>query len=217
MQSKQDHPFKAPAFLESAGVAWTRVMYRRSQTIFLQGDACESVMYLQSGNVKLSVRSKFGKVAVVATLGPGAFFGEGSLAGQPCRMETATAVTATTLLIVENERMLRLLHEQRELADTFIAHMLGTNIRIERNLLDQLFNHDEKRLAQTLLLLARFGTTEGPKRRLANVSEQKLAEMSGTTRSNVAFFMKKFKRLGFIDNLGGLTVNDSLLTIVLHE
>lgn len=217
MPSKQDHPFKAPAFLESSGVAWTRVMYRRRQTIFVQGDACESVMYLQSGSVTLSVRSKFGKVAVVATLGPGDFFGEGSLAGQPCRMETATAVTATTLLVVENDRMLQLLHEQRELADTFIAHMLGTNIRIERDLLDQLFNHDEKRLARTLLLLARFGTADGPERRLANVSEQKLAEMSGTTRSNVAFFMKKFKRLGFIDDLSGLTVNDSLLTVVLHE
>jgi CRP-like cAMP-binding protein len=150
-------------------------------------------------------------------LGPGEFFGEGCLAGQPIRMGEATAITASTILVLKKERMLRLLHKKRDLADRFISHMLGTNIRIEEDLLGHLFNHDEKRLARALLLLARYGMDEEPERLLPNISSHRLAKMAGTTRSNVNFFMKKFKKLGFIEVDGGLTVNNSLLSVVLHE
>jgi CRP/FNR family cyclic AMP-dependent transcriptional regulator len=217
MRSKQPCSFNAQAFLESAGVAKKVVTYRRAETIFSQGDLCDSVMYVQKGGVKLSVRSKTGKEAVVAMLGPGEFFGEGSLAGQQRRMGNATALTLSAILVLKKERMIRLLHEQPDLADRFIAHMVGTNIRIEADLLDQLFNHHEKRLARALLLLARYGMKNGPERVLPKISQQRLAHMAGTTRSNVAFFMKKFRRLGFIDDVGGLTINNSLLSVVLHE
>ena len=150
-------------------------------------------------------------------LGPGEFFGEGALAGQPLRMANATALTLSAILVLKKQKMLRLLHKQPDLADRFITHMLGTNIRIEEDLLRQLFNQDEKRLARTLLLLARYGTTAEPERVLPKVSPQKLAKMAGTTRSKVDYFMNKFKRLGFIDDKAGLRVNNSLLSVVLHE
>jgi CRP-like cAMP-binding protein len=150
-------------------------------------------------------------------LGPGAFFGEGCLAGQPLRMGNATALTSTTIVVLRKEKMVRLLHEQHQLADRFITHMLGTNIRIEEELLDQLFNHHEKRLARALLLLARYGMKDEPERVLPKISQQKLAKMAGTTPANVDFFMKKFKRLGFIADDHGLTINNSLLSVVLHE
>ncbi len=150
-------------------------------------------------------------------LGPGEFFGEGSLAGQPLRMGNATALTLSAILVLKKEKMIRLLHDQPDLADRFIRHMLGTNIRIEEDLLDQIFSHHEKRLARALLLLARYGMKDEPERVLPKVSRQTLAKMAGTTRSNVDFFMKKFKRLGFIDDDGGLTVNNSLLSVVLHD
>jgi CRP-like cAMP-binding protein len=217
MRSKPPRTFNAQAFLESAGVAKKVVTYRRAETIFSQGDVCDSVMYVQRGGVKLTVHSKTGKEVVVAMLGPGDFFGEGSLAGQQRRMGNATALTLSAILVLKKERMIRLLHEQPDLADRFIAHMLGTNIRIEGDLLAQLFNHDEKRLARALLLLARYGMNDGPAKVLPKISHQKLAQMSGTTRSNVAFFMNKFRRLGFIDDVGGLTINNSLLSVVLHE
>jgi CRP/FNR family transcriptional regulator, cyclic AMP receptor protein len=217
MRSKPTRAFNAQAFLDSAGIAKKVVAYRRSETIFAQGDVCDSVMYIQKGGVKLSVRSKAGREAVVAMLGPGEFFGEGSLAGQPLRMGNATALTLSAILVLKKEKMIRLLHEQPDLADRFITHMLGTNIRIEEDLLDQIFNHHEKRLARALLLLARYGMKDEPERVLPKVSPQRLAKMAGTTRANVNFFMKKFKRLGFIDDDGGLTVNNSLLSVVLHD
>jgi CRP-like cAMP-binding protein len=163
------------------------------------------------------VRSNAGREAVVAMVGPGDFFGEGCLAGQPVRMGSATAVTLSTILVLKKDRMVRLLHKQPELANRFIDHMLGTNIRFEQDLTNQLFNHDEKRLARTLLLLARYGKQDKPQRVLPQISQQKLAKMVGTTRANVGFFMKKFHRLGFIEDDDGLKINKSLLSVVLHE
>jgi CRP/FNR family transcriptional regulator, cyclic AMP receptor protein len=217
MRSKTTRAFNAQAFLDSAGIAKKVVTYRRSEIIFAQGDVCDSVMYVQKGGVKLSARSRTGREAVVAMLGPGEFFGEGSLAGQPLRMGNATALTLSAILVLKKEKMIRLLHEQPDLADRFITHMLGTNIRIEEDLLDQIFNHHEKRLARALLLLARYGMKDEPERVLPKVSQQTLAKMAGTTRANVDFFLKKFKKLGFIDDNGGLTINNSLLSVVLHE
>ncbi len=217
MRSKTTGAFNAQAFLDSAGIAKKVVAYRRSETIFSQGDVCDSVMYIQKGGVKISVRSKAGREAVVAMLGPGDFFGEGSLAGQPLRMGNATALTLSAILVLKKEKMIRLLHEQPDLADRFITHMLTTNVRIEEEMLDQIFNHHEKRLARALLLLARYGMKDEPERVLPKVSPQRLAKMAGTTRANVNFFMKKFKRLGFIDDDAGLTVNNSLLSVVLHD
>lgn len=217
MKSKSTPTFNVQAFLDSAGLANKIVEYRRGEGIFSQGDACDGVMYIQKGGVKLSVRSKAGKEAVVAMLGPGDFFGEGCLAGQPVRMGSATAITSSTILALKREKMVRLLHKQPALADRFIAHMLATNIRIEQDLTNQLFNHDEKRLARMLLLLARYGKQGKPQRVLPRMSQAKLANMVGTTRAKVDFFMKKFKRLGFIEDDDGLTINNSLLSVVLHE
>lgn len=217
MESNSPRQFNAQAFLDSAGIAPKVLAYVRGAPIFLQGDACSSVMYIQKGSVKLSVSSKTGREAVVAVLGPGEFFGEGCLAGQPVRMGSATAMVPSRVLVLKKEKMLRLLHEQPDLADRFITHMLGTNIRIEGDLLDQLFNHHEKRLARALLLLARYGMKAEPERVLPRISRQKLAKLAGITRSNVDFFMKKFARLGFIADEDGLTVNNSLLSVVLHE
>jgi CRP/FNR family cyclic AMP-dependent transcriptional regulator len=214
---KLRQPFNARAFLESAGVAKTIVEYGRGDTVFTQGDACDHVLYIQSGGVKLSVLSKTGREAVVAMLGPGDFFGEGCLAGQPVRMGSAAAITPSVILLINKDRMIRLLHKQHAMSDRFIAHMLSRNIRIEEDLIDQLFNSSEKRLARTLLLLARYGKHDKPVRAVPPVSQETLAEMIGTTRSRVNFFMKKFQRLGFIDYRNGLKVNNSLLTVVLHD
>jgi CRP-like cAMP-binding protein len=163
------------------------------------------------------VLSKAGREAVVAMLGPGEFFGEGCLAGQPVRMGSATATTESTVLVVDKDQMVRLLHRQHALSDRFITHMLARNIRIEQDLIDQLFNSSEKRLARTLLLLARYGKHDRPVQAVPSISQATLAEMVGTTRSRVNFFMKKFQRLGFIDYRDGLKVNNSLLTVILHE
>jgi CRP/FNR family cyclic AMP-dependent transcriptional regulator len=217
LKSKPNGAFNARAFLESAGIARKIVDYRRADAIFTQGDPCDHVMYIQKGGVKLSVLSKAGREAVVAMLGPGEFFGEGCLAGQPVRMGTATATTESTILLVDKDQMVRLLHRQHALSDRFIAHMLARNIRIEEDLIDQLFNSSEKRLARTLLLLARYGKHDKPVRAVPPISQATLAEMVGTTRSRVNFFMKKFQRLGFIDYANGLKVNNSLLTVVLHD
>src|SRR6266852_1713356 len=189
------------AFLDSAGIARTIVAYRRAEAIFTQGDPCESVLYIQKGGVKLSVFSKTGREAVVAMLGPGDFFGEGCLAGQPVRMGSATATTDSTILLVDKDQMVRLLHQQHALSDRFIAHMLARNIRIEEDLIDQLFNSSEKRLARMLLLLARYGKHDKPVRAVPLISQETLAEMVGTTRSRVNFFMKKFQRLTGIHRL----------------
>jgi len=216
MKSKPT-PFNVQAFLDSAGVARKIVRYRQDEAIFTQGDPCEHVLYIQKGAVKLSVLSKSGREAVVAMLGPGDFFGEGCLAGQSIRMGTATATTDSIVLRVDKARMVRLLHEQHAFSDRFIAHMLARNIRIEEDLVDQLFNSSEKRLARALLLLARYGKLDKPARAIPPITQATLAEMVGTTRSRVNFFMKKFQRLGFIDYSDGLKVNNSLLTIVLHD
>lgn len=209
--------FNVQTLLESSGVANRAVQYRRADVIFSQGDPCRSVMYLQKGTVKLSVLSSAGREAVVAVLGVGDFFGEGCLAGQPVRMASATAMADSTILCIDKSRMVNLLHTRRRVADRFIAHMLARNIRIEEDLVDQLFNSSEKRLARTLLLLARYGKADEPIRDVPVVSQGTLAKMVGTTRSRVNFFMRKFQRLGFIDYKKGLRVNRSLLTVVLHE
>jgi CRP/FNR family cyclic AMP-dependent transcriptional regulator len=209
--------FNAQVFLDSAGVPKTAVSYRRAEIIYSQGDTCDSVMYIQEGGVKLSVRSSTGKEAVVALLGADEFFGEGCLAGQPVRMGKATALTPSTIVVIKKRKMIRLLHEQPELADRFITHMLDTNIHIEENLLDQLFNQHEKRLARALLLLARYGMKDEPERVLPRVSQQRLAKMAGTTGSHVDFSMEKFKKLGLIEEEDGLKVNKSLLSVGLHD
>jgi CRP/FNR family cyclic AMP-dependent transcriptional regulator len=217
MKSKQTGPFNAQAFLDSAGIARKILEYRRGEVIFTQGDPSEHVLYIQKGGVKLSVLSTAGRQAVVAMLGPGEFFGEGCLVGQPVRMGSATAIAGSTLLMVEKDEMARLLHQQHALSDRFITHMLTRNIRIEEDLVDQLFNSTEKRLARTLLLLAQYGQHDKPVRAVPPISQETLAEMIGATRSRVNFFMKKFQRLGFIDYTDGLKVNNSLLTVVLHD
>jgi CRP/FNR family cyclic AMP-dependent transcriptional regulator len=211
--------FNAQAFLNSSGIRKTIAEYRRGETIFTQGDACEHVMYIHSGGVKLSVLSKTGREAVVAMLGPGEFFGEGCLAGQPLRMGSATALTPSVILLVDKKEMVHLLHKQHAMSDRFISHMLARNIRIEEDLLDQLFNSSEKRLARTLLLLARYGKQDKPVRVVPKISQETLAEMVGTTRSRVNYFLNKFKRLGFIEYNGEipLKINSSLLTVVLHD
>jgi CRP/FNR family transcriptional regulator, cyclic AMP receptor protein len=211
--------FDAQVFLDSSGVSKNIVEYARAATIFTQGDVCPDVMYIQSGGVKLSVLSKTGREAVVAMLGPGDFFGEGCLAGQSVRMGSATAIAPSVILLIGKEKMVRLLHKQHEMSDRFIAHMLSRNIRIEEDLVDQLFNSSEKRLARTLLLLTRYGKQDTPARAVPKISQQTLAEMVGTTRSRVNFFLNKFKKLGFIEYDGEvpLKIHSSLLSVVLHD
>jgi CRP-like cAMP-binding protein len=174
-------------------------------------------MYIQARGVKLTVVNEVGKEAVVAILGPGDFFGEGGMAGQPVRMGTATAVIPTSLLVIEKKEMIRVLHAEHAFSDRFVSYMLSRNIRIEADLVDQLFNSSEKRLARTLLLLARYGKEDQPEGMIPKVSQETLAEMIGTTRSRVNFFMNKFRKLGFIHYNGGLQVHKSLLSVVLHE
>jgi CRP/FNR family transcriptional regulator, cyclic AMP receptor protein len=198
-------------------VARTLVDYQPAAAIYSQGDPSDTVLYIQHGSVKLSVLSKTGKEAVVGMLGPGDFFGEGALAGQPVRLATATAMTASTILVVPKRQMIRLLHRQHAFSDRFIAYLLARHSRLEEDLVDQLFSASEKRLARTLLLLARYGKPEGPRRVLPKISQSVLAEMVGTTRSRVNFFMNKFRKLGFIDYNGGLKVHDALLSVVLHD
>lgn len=205
------------AFLQSAGISPRVVRFAAGAVVFAQGAPANSVFYAQAGAVKLSVLSSAGKEAVVAMLSPGDFIGEGCLAGQALRMATATAVMRTTLLRIPRRDMIRMLNEYPEFSNRFIAHMLTRNIRIEEDLVDQLFNSSEKRLARTLLLLARYGTEDTTPRELPKLSQETLAEMVGTTRSRVNFFMNKFRKLGLIEYNGGLKVNSSLLSIVLHE
>ena len=191
--------------------------YRRGEFIFSQGDPAETVMYIQKGGVKLSVVNASGKEAVIAMFGPTDFFGEGCMAGQARRMGTTTAITPTTLLVIQKRELLRVLHREHELSDHFIAYMLAHNIRVEEDLIDQLFNSSEKRLARALLLLARYGKQEQPDRILPKVSQATLASMVGTTRSRVNFFLNKFRKLGFIEYNGKIKVNKSLLTVVLND
>jgi CRP-like cAMP-binding protein len=210
-------PFDVREFLDSASVAHRVLRFGRGAVVFAQGAPAHSVFYIQDGGVKLSVLSPSGKEAVVGMLGAGDFFGEGCLAGQPMRMGTATAVTATTTLRIQKPEMLRTLHEREAFAARFLSHMLVRNIRIEEDLVDQLFNSSEKRLARTLLLLARFGREGGSQRVIPKLSQETLAEIVGTTRSRVNFFMNKFRRLGFIEYNGELKVHTSLLSVVLHD
>jgi CRP-like cAMP-binding protein len=204
-------------FLESAGLGRKVSKFRAKETVFAQGDPATNVMYIQEGGVKLTVVNETGKEAVVAMLGAGDFFGEGCLAGQSICMATATAISPTTVLVIEKSEMTRVLHQEHELSDRFIAYMLSRNIRVEEDLVDQLFNSTEKRLARTLLLLARYGAQGHPQSVLPKVSQEMLAEMIGTTRTRVNFFMNKFKKLGFIRYNGEIHVNNSLLSVVLHD
>jgi len=213
---KEKRALNAHTFLDSAGVARV-VKYRRLQKIYSQGDPATSVMYIQKGGIKLSVINEAGKEAVVGLLGPGDFFGEGCLAGQRTRIGTATAITPTAILAMEKNEMMSVLHADQALNDRFMSYVLSRNIRIEEDLIDQLFNSSEKRLARTLLLLARYGTESQPVKMLPRVSQQVLAGMIGTTRSRVNFFMNKFRKLGFIHYNGGLEIDGSLLSVVLHD
>ena len=218
MLPKKKRPFDARAFLESAGFGKKVATYARKEVVFSQGDPSDSVLYVRIGGIQLSVLSNAGKEAIVASLGPGDFLGEGALAGLPLRLETARATMATTVLVVPKRQMIRLLHDQHALSDRFIAHMLMRNARLEADLVDQLFNSSEKRLARTLLLLARYGKGTKPQPMRPSVSQETLAEMIGTTRSRVNFFLNRFRKLGFIGYDGrGLTINPSLLTVVVHD
>jgi CRP/FNR family transcriptional regulator, cyclic AMP receptor protein len=209
--------FDVKSFLESTGLGRRVVKFERKETVFAQGDPAKNVMYIQEGGVKLTVVNETGKEAVVAILGPGDFFGEGCLAGQSICMATATAIAPTTVLIIEKNEMIRVLHGEHEFSDRFIAYMLARNLRVEEDLVDQLFNSSEKRLARTLLLLARYGAPGQTQKVLPKVSQEMLAEMIGTTRPRVNFFMNKFRKLGFIQYNGEIRVNNSLLSVVLHE
>ena len=210
-------PFDVRGYLASANVPRRVSRFEPGKVVFAQGGQASSVFYLQDGAVKLTVLSSSGKEAVVAMLGPGDFLGEGCLAGQTLRMGTATAVTPTSVLRIPKAEMTRMLREHSEFSDRFIEHMLVRNIRIEEDLVDQLFNSSEKRLARTLLLLARYGKEDTTARKLPKLSQETLAEMVGTTRSRVNFFMNKFRKLGFIEYNGGVKINSSLLSVVLHD
>jgi CRP/FNR family cyclic AMP-dependent transcriptional regulator len=216
-KSYKKHIFNVRMYLASVGLARKVVEYQRSEKAYCQGDPATDVLYVQKGRIKLSLVNEVGKEAVVAMLGPGDFFGEGGLAGQTVRMGTATAITPTTLLVIEKQEMVRVLHTEHAFSDRFMAYMLARNIRIEEDLVDQLFNSTEKRLARTLLLLTRYGKQPHPEKMLPKVSQEVLAGMIGATRSRVNFFMNKFKKLGFIGYDGGLHINTSLLNVVLHE
>jgi CRP/FNR family transcriptional regulator, cyclic AMP receptor protein len=209
--------FDVQAFLATPGLSRRMEKYRRGQPIFRQGDAADSVLFVQAGSVKISVVSEKGKEAVVAVLGPGCFFGEGALTGTPRRLGHATALEASAVLAIDKDEMARRLREQPALSSRFIAHLLARNVRVEADLVDQLFNSSEKRLARTLLLLARYGTEAAPHRTLPRISQEVLAEMVGTTRSRVNFFMNKFRKLGFVEYNGRIKVHSSLLSVILHE
>jgi CRP/FNR family cyclic AMP-dependent transcriptional regulator len=209
--------FDPHVLFPAVGAATQSLERRAKQVVFSQGDHAKTVMYIQKGGVKLSVVNPSGQEAVLAILGPGDCFGEACLAGQSVRLETATAVTPVVLLVIEKNEMLRVLHKGREVSDRFIAYILARNIRVEEDLIDQLFNFGEKRLARALLLLARCGKQDHHDKMLPKVSQEVLAEMIGTTRSRVNFFMNKFRKLGFIDYDGEIRINPSLLSAVLHD
>jgi CRP-like cAMP-binding protein len=217
MRKTQAPVFDAEDFLASSGLARKVEEYPRKATIFTQGDSAKHVMYIREGGVKLSVVNHVGREAIVAILGPGDFFGEVCLTGQKISSATATALTPTTVLVIDKKEMIRVLHTEHAFSDRFIKYMLSRNIRIEEDLVDQLFNSTEKRLARTLLVLARYGKKDRPEKLISKISQETLAEMIGTTRSRVNLFMNKFKKLGFIHNNGGLHINSSLLSVVLHD
>ena len=217
LKSYKKHIFNVQAYLASGGVARKVVEYRRSEKAYLQGDPATNVLYIQKGDIKLSVVNEVGKEVVLGILGPDNFLGEGCLSHQSVRRETAAALTPATVVAIQKREMVRVLHTEHAFSDRFMAYMLARNIRVEEDLVDQLFNSTEKRLARTLLLLTRYGKQPHPEKMLPKVSQEMLAGMIGATRSRVNFFMNKFKKLGFINYDGGLHINTSLLNVVLHE
>jgi CRP/FNR family cyclic AMP-dependent transcriptional regulator len=216
-KNKETEPFNVQEYLSSAGVSRSIAKFKKGQVIFSQDDPCDGVLYLQSGNAKLSIVNPQGKEAVLALLGPGDFLGEGCIIGNPVRMATATAMAAVEATLIEKKEIMRVLHDEQEFAGNFIHYMLERNIKIEADLVDQLFNSSEKRLARALLILARYGKAGEPETIVAKISQETLAELVGTTRSRVNFFMNKFRKLGFIHYNGGLQVHRSLLNVVLHD
>ena len=217
MKTTAQAPFDPKAFLEKADGGRSISKYQVNQIVFSQGDLADSVFYIQDGKVKVTVISEQGKEAVVAIQGPDEFCGEGCLAGQPRRMATATAMTECQIMRLEKEAILRVLHDEPAFSEMFVTHLLARTIRVEEDLVDQLFNSSEKRLARALLLLANFGKEGKPEPIIAKISQETLAEMIGTTRSRVNHFMNKFRKLGFIDYNGRLEVHSSLLSVVLHD
>jgi CRP/FNR family transcriptional regulator, cyclic AMP receptor protein len=218
MATKRRLPFDPKSFLAKVGEGRSISKYRKDQVVFSQGDPADAVFYIQKGKVKITVVSDQGKEAVVALLGAAEFCGEGCLAGQPRRMATVTAMTDCTIMRLDKTRIIRVLHDEPGFSEVFISHLLARTIRVQEDLVDQLFNSSEKRLARLLLLLANFGKEGRPEPIIAKISQETLAEMIGTTRSRVSFFMNKFRRLGFVDyNGSGLEVHSSLLNVVLHD
>jgi CRP-like cAMP-binding protein len=215
--AKRSSNFDSQAFLATLGAGRKTVGFKTRQNIFTQGDPADSVFYIQTGKVRLTVVSKTGKEATIGIFAEGDFFGEASLAGQPLRMASATAMTDCVLLRIDKKAMIGALHRKHEFSDLFVAYLLGRNIRYEEDLVDQLFNSSEKRLARILLLLAHFGKEGTPQTVIPKISQEMLAEMIGTTRSRVSFFMNRFRKLGFIHYNGGLQVHSSLLNVVLHD
>ena len=217
MRRKKKAVFDPKAFLAKANGGRSLSTYRKRQIIYRQGETADSVFYIQSGEVKVTALSHQGKEAVVAVLGAGDFFGEGCLAGQPLRMATVSAMTACEIVRIQKADIIRVIHEEPEFSELFMSYLLARNIRVEEDLVDQLFNSSEKRLARLLLLLANYGKPGKPEPLLAKISQETLAEMIGTTRSRVSLFMNKFRKLGLIDYNGGIEVHTSLLNVVLHE
>jgi CRP-like cAMP-binding protein len=215
--AKKRRRFDPHAFLATIAEGRRFVLFPRKREIFAQGDPADAVFYIQTGRVKLTVVSKTGKEATIGILGEDDFFGEASLAGQGLRMDSATAITDCAVLRIEKKAMMEALHRKHEFSDMFVAYLLARNIRYEEDLVDQLFNSSEKRLARILLLLARFGKEGAPETVVPKISQEMLAEMIGTTRSRVSFFMNRFRKLGFVDYNGGLQVHSSLLNVVLHD
>ena len=214
---ERSEPFDSKIFLSVVGDGRTIQKYRKGRIVFDQGDAADSVFYVQRGKIKIAVVSPRGKEAVIAILGEGHFFGEGCLGGQPLRMATASAMTDSTIVQVRKEVMVRVLRDEAEFSETFMTHLLTRNIRIEEDLVDHLFNSSEKRLARVLLLLANFGKDGRPEEVIPNISQETLAEMIGTTRSRVSFFMNRFRKMGFIEYNGGMHVHTSLLNVILYD
>jgi CRP-like cAMP-binding protein len=214
---KKAEAFDIQKFLSSAGAGRSIAKFNKGQVIFSQDDSCDDVFYVQSGNAKLSIVNPQGKEAVLAIVGPGDFLGEGCIIGNPVRMATATAIAPLNAMIIEKQEMMRVLHDEQEFAGKFITYMLERNLKTEADLVDQLFNSSEKRLARALLILARYGKEGAPETMVAKISQETLAELVGTTRSRVNFFMNKFRKLGFIHYNGGLQVHSSLLNVVLRD
>ena len=215
--SKRKTPFDPKIFLANVGAGKTITKYREGQVVFAQGDAADAVFFIQKGKVKLTVVSEQGKEAVIAILGPGSFFGEGCLNGHAVRISTTTAMDDCTITKITKAAMIATMHREPGFSELFMAYLLERNGRIEEDLIDQLFNSSEKRLARLLLLLANFGKEGGPEPIVGKISQEMLAEMIGTTRARVSFFMNKFRRLGFIDYNGKLEVHNSLLNMILHD